>query len=129
MNPTDCSLIGAGLGIVGVLIGIIIGNRLAISRDRRCEFNALVEPVHDLVYRWDTPDELTILKIRERLNCWQRTGFDRAIEAYKKSQSEENRNSYSTEASEIYEGGGGRFKNPDLIKSAANDLLYYFKRR
>ena len=80
------------------LIGFFIGNRLAIGRDKRREFNSLIDPIrHNLLRMKTFPEsnlkgtwEIDIMMIRERLPFWKRKAFDRAIKNYKKSKSEKN---------------------------------------
>ncbi|MBP2699729.1 hypothetical protein [Photobacterium lucens] len=38
-------------GLIGVLVGALIGNRLALSRDKRKEYNLLVIPVREVLIK------------------------------------------------------------------------------
>ncbi len=79
---------------VGVLIGYFISNRLAIDRDRRREFNNLIEPIRLMLLsarNYPTSNlkgsiYITFALVREKLPFWKRKGFDRAVENYKKKQ-------------------------------------------
>ena len=120
--------IAIGSSLLTGLIGLLVGHRLAIGRDRRREFNVLVDPVRDLVLCQKIPDRIQILKIRERLTRRKRKGFDRAIEVYKQSKSTYTRNRKPD--------GMGGFLDGDksaedrlVISHAVNDLLRYLKPR
>ena len=121
----ECGLANGIIALAGVVLGVFIGDRLAIRRDRRNEFNALVEPVHDLVYRRGMPDDLTISKISNRFFL-RRVCFSRAVEAYQKSQSEENRNTY---VPGIGLPNGGVYKDPNLVERSVKRLLKYLEPR
>jgi hypothetical protein len=47
----DNVFITIGVGLVTGLIGLLIGNRMAIGRDRRKEFNSFIEPIRILLLR------------------------------------------------------------------------------
>ena len=111
------------LGLATALIGYLIVNWLTIGRDRRREFNALIDPVRrDLIVR-KIPSFIDIKLIREKLPRRRRSGFDRVVEAYKKSRDEYNRNRKSD--------GMGGFVDGDrsAISHTADDLLKYLKPR
>ena len=117
------------LNFVCALIGFLFGNWLSIERDKRREFNDLINPIRGglLVIRSNPSASLTgdwritCLLIRERLHPWKRKAFDRAIENYIKSKSEDNR---------IPDGMFGfSYKNTKIIVHAANDLLKFLKPR
>ena len=117
------------LTLVCAFIGYLVINRLAISRDRRKEFNRLIEPLRltllsmrnypssDLKGAW----EITFTLIREKLPFWRRKCFDIAVENYKKSKSDENRNPNGM--------GGFSYKDTQKITHAVNDLLEFLKPR
>src|SRR5208337_4981111 len=106
-----------------------IGNRLAIDRDRRHEFNSLIDPLrHDLLGMRNYPSSnlkgtwmISCTLIREKLPFWKRKGFDRAIENYKKSKGDENLDPNGS--------GGFSYKDPARIVLAVNDLLKFLKPR
>jgi hypothetical protein len=114
-------------GFVWGLVGYLIGNRFAIDRDRRKEFNSLIDPVrHDLLGMRNHPGSsikgawmITFKLIREKLPLWDRKGFDRAVENYKKSKGDGNR---------IPDGAGGfNYKDTASIVSSIDCLLRYLK--
>ncbi len=114
---------------VGVLIGYFISNRLAIDRDRRREFNNLIEPIRLMLLsarNYPTSNlkgsiYITFALVREKLLFWKRKGFDRAVENYKKSKSDENRDPDGI--------GGFSYKDTARIVHAVNDLLGFLKPR
>ena len=114
---------------IGVLIGYLVSNRLAIGRDRRREFNTLIEPIRaDLLGMRNHPRNnlrgawvITFILIREQLPFWKRKGFDRAVENYKKSKSDENLDRDRM--------GGFSYKDTAKIVHAVNDLLGFLKPR
>jgi len=115
--------------IVGALIGYLVANRFAIDRDRRKEFNGLIEPVRLMLlnarnYPTSNLNEsiyITFALVREKLPFWKRKGFDRAIEDYKKSKSDENREPNGM--------GGFSYKDTAKIIYAIDDLLEILKPR
>jgi hypothetical protein len=114
-------------GLVGGLIGFLIGNRFALDRDKRKEFNNLIEPLrHDLIGVKNHPNSkiqgswmITVALIREKLPIWKRKGFDKAVENYNKSKSDEN--------IERDNMGGFTYKDTKRIVDAANLFLRYLK--
>jgi len=94
----DNALITIGVSLVTGLIGLLVGNRLAIGRDRRKEFNSLAEPIWDLLFREKErptpynaiPHKVDFGLFRERLPFWKRRAFDRALQNYQKSKNEQN---------------------------------------
>ncbi len=116
------------LSLITGLVGYLIGNRLAIDRDKRREFNDLVDPIRrDLFSVRNCPSSsnlrgaylITFSLICDKLPFWKRRGFDRAVKNYEKSKSDENRNPDGM--------GGFSYKNTDRIIRAVNDLLKYLK--
>jgi hypothetical protein len=113
--------------LVTALIGLLVGSRLAIGRDRRKEFNALAEPIRVLLLREKerlspysaTPDKVNLTLFRERLPFWKRRAFDRALQNYQKSKNEQNweRDQY----------GSVSYKNQTLIIHSIDALLKIIK--
>lgn len=62
---------------------------------------------------------ITATLIREKLPIWKRKGFDRAVENYNKSKSDENRIPDHM--------GGFDYKDTAKIVHAVNNLLKYLK--
>ena len=116
-------------GLATALIGYLIGNWLAIGRDKRHEYNALISPIRsELLGVRNNPGsnltgawEITFALICEKLPFWKRKGFNRAVESYNKSKSSENINR------NIDDMGGWSYKDTEWIVHAVNDLLKYLK--
>lgn len=114
-------------GLIWGLIGFLIGNRFALDRDKRKEFNKLIEPLrHDFIGVKNNPNSkiqgswmITVALIREKLPIWKRKCFDKAVENYNKSKSDEN--------IERDNMGGFTYKDTARIVDAANELLRYLK--
>jgi hypothetical protein len=114
-------------GFVWGLIGFLIGNRFALNRDKRKEFNNLIKPLrHDLIGVRNHPSSgisgswmITATLIREKLPIWKRKGFDRVVEDYNKSKSDVNRIPDHM--------GGFTYKDTARIVHAANSFLRYLK--
>lgn len=117
------------LPLIGVLIGYLVGNRLAIDRDRRREFNNLIEPIRlALLNARKNPtsdykdlNDIKFALVCEKLHFWQRKSFDRAVENYKKSKNDDNRDRDAM--------GGFSYKDTESIVHAVDDLLGFVKPR
>ena len=86
------------ISLIAFLAGLFLGNRLAIDRDKRREWNDLIEPVRVMLF---TEREIIspmserisgymLFKIRERLPGRKRRPFDLAVQQYQESASENN---------------------------------------
>lgn len=82
-------------GLVGVLLGGLIGHRLAIGRDRRREYNEIVEPLRvaslkarddiERGYSWRAFNESDIDRVRAFLPRRKKEEFERVLERYRKA--------------------------------------------
>jgi hypothetical protein len=117
------------VNVMCALIGYFFGNRLALGRDKRREFNNLISPIRrDLFGVRENPMcniggawHVTMFLIREKLPPWKRRAFDKAIENFKESKGENNQ--------KLDEMGSPFFKDTTVIVHAANDLLKLLKPR
>ena len=116
-------------GIVWALIGFFIGNRFNIDRDKRKEFNDLINPIRrELIGIKNNPRSgltgswyITLFLISEKLPFWRRKTFSAAVENYKKSKSSDNINM------NIDGMGGWSYKDTEWIIHCVNNLLKYIK--
>ncbi len=117
--------------LLGAFIGYLVSNRLAIGRDKRKEFNDLINPIRsELLAIRNNPRSnltgsygITLSLICEQLHFWNRRSFKRAIDNYEKSKGSENIKL------NIDGMGGWAYKDTEWIVHAANDLLKYLKPR
>lgn len=116
------------MNFVSAGIGWIACNRLSISRDKRKEWNVLIEPIKNKLIQSirqpginiDLADH-SIFDIRNELFVCRRRRFDRAIVEYRKSISEKNRKKD--------ELGGFTYIYPEKITHASKNLLKYIKKK
>ena len=116
--------------LMSALIGFFTGNRLAIDRDRRREFNDLVNPIRLLVLeerekptsRSISPTNIEFALVREKLFIIKRKSFDRAVVNYKKSKGADNQEQSQT-------SGQPHYKDTTIIVHAIDDLLKFLKPR
>jgi hypothetical protein len=79
--------------VASFLLGLLVGNRLAISRDRRKERNDAAQVVRAaLMVNLDRPSPMDrspgivdLDLLEQRLPRWRRSGFRKAIAHYKES--------------------------------------------
>lgn len=122
------------LNFVSALIGFLLGNWLTIGRDRRKEFNSLIDPIrYDLLIIRNHPQSgirgtyvITFALIREKLPFWKRKGFDRAIENYNKNKSTYG-NSFQPDGMGGRKSGDKTAEYGFAISHAADNLLKYLK--
>ena len=117
--------------LVGALAGYLVSNRLAISRDKRKEFNDLINPIRrELLAIRNNPRSnltgsygITLSLICEKFPIWKRQSFKMAIYNYEESKGSENINL------NIDGMGEWAYKDTERIVHAADDLLKYLKPR
>lgn len=119
-------------GIVGVLIGGIVGNRLAIGRDRRREYNEIADALHErlehqaLIAQKDQfpndangVDETSFISLRRRLSGRKNRALDVAIEEYSAAKKE----------CGYFEEGIYHFNDPETLIKAIRQLQSFVKQR
>jgi len=117
------------INIIVLIAGILIGNWLAIGRDKRKEFNQIADKVHLALkresenlrsngpkYNGPTNDQLELLK--RRTVFYKKKGLNNAIKNYKETKSE----NWETNGF-----GDVTIKNPILIKKSILALKNYVK--
>ena len=126
MELTSCSFISSAIGTIGVLVGVLIGNHLAIGRDKRREFKTLVDPVRMLLLLergkptpyHKTPSHWDFILISEKMPCWKRGRFDRAVRDYFKGKNADNRDN---------QNGKFFYRNQEIVARAVENLLKFLK--
>ena len=112
------------------LIGLLVGNRLAIGRDKRKEFNALAERItivllnarRSLSPDAEWPDEVNIHFFREALPFWRRRRFDAALCRYNQAHSDDN-----TTTEDEY--GDISYKDTNLVAHCIDRLLKFTRKK
>lgn len=115
------------MNFISIGIGWLVHNWSSIDRDKRKEFNAIVEPIRNKFIKFKGQaipiniPEHDIIDIKDNLPFWQRKRFVRDINEYNKAISQENmkNNGY----------GGFDVINHELIFLSANNLLKYLNKR
>lgn len=119
----------AAFSLISALVGYLVGNRLAIDRDKRREFNDLIDPIRrelmgvkkhptsNLTGTWG----ITLSLISEKLPFWKREAFNNAVENYKKSKNSENINM------NVDGMGGWSYKDTEWIVHCVDNLLTFLK--
>lgn len=97
-------------GIIGLLLGALIGHRLAIGRDKRKEFNQVAAPIYERLIQieeqalnghvWATWSEADISRLKPHLTRRERRKLDSLIENYR----EAIRLAHTTEGKEPWDG-------------------------
>jgi len=119
-------------GIVGILIGGLVGNRLAITRDRRKEYNEIADALHErlenqalIAQQGQFPtdanslDNASFIPLRRKLSNRQNRKLDAAIEDY----------ASATQQCGYFETGLYHFNNPELLIGAIRKLQTFVKQR
>lgn len=122
------------VGVVGVLVGVIIGNRLALRRDKRREYNAIAEPLFErlenqilVAKKGQFPPDCNSLEVssfvilREKIPKRKRENFDRALNRYQKAKNE----------CGGYFGPGGsyEFNRPEILVDSTRELQKFVRPR
>lgn len=116
------------LNLVMFLAGLLVGNRLAIGRDKRKEFNETAQPIRAWILReveqpspyTPRPNTVEIDAFISNLPFWKRSGFRRVDKRQKSARKD---------ATEQGLAGCVFYKDDNHIKEGLNKLLRYTKRR
>lgn len=115
------------LNLLTFFLGLLLGNWLAIGRDRRREFNEAVLPIRKwLLTDVDSPSPYTqwpsaieIDTFTACLPAWKRSGFRKAIERHRAAHENQSRN----------ESGSVRYADVDAVKAALRECMRYTGRK
>jgi len=116
------------LNLITFLVGLLVGNRLSIGRDRRKEFNEAAQPIRAWLLSEverpspysPPPNAVQIDAFVSYLPFWKRSGFR---EAYKRQ------GCARQDAMKQDSMGSVSYKDDNYIKEWMNALLRYTKRR
>lgn len=119
-------------GIVGILIGGLVGNRLALGRDQRKEFNEIADALHErlenqalIAQNGQFPndanglDNASFIPLRRKLSNRQNRKLDAAIENY----------SSAKQQCGYFEAGIYHFNKSDILIAAIRELQTFVKQR
>lgn len=115
-------------GLLGLLVGALIGHRLALGRDKRKEFNKVAAPIYERLIQaeeqaqnlnvWVTWDDAEILRLKPHLTNSERKKLDSLFENYR----EAIRLSHTTEDKKPWEGTEPIKEEFYRVVSALKDL-------
>lgn len=115
------------LNSLAFFVGLILGHRIALARDKRQEFNAAVAPIRarfirqaDYAPSIESPSPVELDGFEHLMWWWRRAALRDAIERLQKSQSE---NCRQTADGDIY------YVNKPEINLAASRVLELLKKR
>ncbi|REG82161.1 hypothetical protein [Marinomonas pollencensis] len=119
-------------GIVGILVGGLVGNRLAIGRDRRKEYNEIVDALHErlesqalIAQKGQFPndahslDNASFIPLRRKLSNRQNKKLDVAIEGY----------AAAKQQCGYFETGLYHFNKAEILIAAIRKLQTFVKQR
>jgi hypothetical protein len=120
------------VNIILFIAGLVIGNWLAIGRDKRKEFNEAADEVHlTLIKQKENikngravkrgPEEKDLEKFKRRISFFKKKSFNRSLKKYKDVTSGENWNrDYAGDTS---------YKDPEKVINAINGLIEFTNRK
>lgn len=117
---------------MGVLVGGLIGNRFAIGRDKRREFNELADPLFERLETQriqvsggsfpsdaNSLDEYSFIALRRKLSWIRKRGLDRTLREYE----------HAKQNCGYFESGLYKFNNPIPLLNAIKKLQRYVRQR
>ena len=117
-------------GIVGILIGGLVGNRLAIGRDRRKEYNEIADALHErlenqalIAQNGQLPndanglDNTSFIPLRRKLSGRRNKKLDIAIKEY----------AAAKQQCGFFETGLYQFNKPEILIAAIRKLQTFVR--
>ena len=79
------------VGFFTFLLGLFLGHRLTLGRDKRKEFNDIAQPIREILLKerkalsphFAGLGEIDADRLESVLYCWQRRGFRRTLNDYR----------------------------------------------
>lgn len=120
-------MLAAITGLLGVFVGGLIGNRLAIGRDRRKEFNEMADPIRSQLRnhiatkgKSSFVSEKDLEIFGDHMTPYKRKSYKEAADKY---------NSIHSKCYRLTEAGLYQLHNEELLLSTVNKLIKFTKRR
>ena len=117
---------------ITLFIGGLIGNRLALGRDRRKEYNEVADPIYELLEKqrllalagkypqsMNNTNEATFIEIKRHIPAYKAKGLSLAIQTYMSA----------PEKSGYWETGRFYFNKPEITVAAIESLQKYVPRK
>ena len=129
ITPYKLALIAGGFTILGALLGNWLSHYFSGNRDRRKEFNEAAEVLNiKLIAERNnaspfahSPTDIEFELFSQRLPFWKKEGFDRYVNKYTKTKTDNERQ--NSETGEI------SYHDKAPIVSAVTELLKFTKRK
>jgi hypothetical protein len=117
-----------GISSLTFLIGLWVGNRLAIGRDKRREVNASIQPIREMLVqeierpplRHEFPSAPQIDAVAQRLGRFERNRFLVSVERYKTARSDRKSQYRQDEVGKLF------YEPTEELKTAIDRLLNDF---
>lgn len=120
------------VNVILFLAGLILGNWLAIGRDKRKEFNEIAETVYLALKKQKKrikesdavvtgPEYNDLEKLKRRLSFFRKNSFEKSLHSYQSATSSENwkQDGY----------GQAFYKDSEIVLQAIDELLQYTSRK
>lgn len=109
------------------LLGVLLGHRTALWRDKRQEFNEAADPVRAWLlseqaapnWRSRMPDLVAIDRMEQRMPLWRRKGFMAAWQRQKQAREQ---------ALQRGASGGAQFGDTQAVRATVGECLRYTRR-
>jgi len=123
---------GPIISLITFALGLLLGNWMAIGRDKRKEFNEVAEPMAEALMQVRgfpcIDNTLDFFKFRRVLNRWELFWFDKYLEGYEEAK--KNAKIYPPENNEFFAViGSGRYHDPAQIIKSIDKLLKFTTRK